>query len=91
MHGIPIRTTPGISWVQQIWTTDKQARYRPVLEDLSADPDHLAIFLVEATGRLSDPAMMLLKFLVKDSPSRTILSTKHRATSGTANNCTDYT
>ena len=76
MHSIPIRTTPGISRVQQIWTTDKQARYRPVLEDLSADPDYLAIFLVEATGRLSDPAMMLLKFLVKDSPSRTILSTK---------------
>ena len=39
------------------------------------DPQHLAIFLVEATGRLSDPAMDLVKFTVKDSPSRAILNT----------------
>ena len=38
------------------------------------DPQHLAIFLVEATGRLSDdPAMDLVKFVVKDSPSRAII------------------
>ena len=41
-------------------TARKQARYRPVLGDLAADPDHLAIFLVEPTGRLADPAMKLL-------------------------------
>jgi hypothetical protein len=39
------------------------------------DPQHLAIFLVEAAGRLSDPAMDLFKFIVKDSPSRAILNT----------------
>ena len=39
------------------------------------DPQHLAIFLFEATGRLSDPAMDLVKFTVKDSPSRAILNT----------------
>jgi hypothetical protein len=39
------------------------------------DPQHLAIFLVEATGRLSDPAMDLVKYIVKDSPSRSILHT----------------
>jgi hypothetical protein len=38
-------------------------------------PQHLAIFLVEATGRLSDPAMDLVKFIVKDSPSRSIFNT----------------
>ena len=41
----------------------------------SATPQHLAIFLVEATGSLSDPAMDLVKFIVKDSPSRAILNT----------------
>ena len=39
------------------------------------DPQHLAIFLVEATGRLSDPAMDLVKYIVKDSPIRSILNT----------------
>jgi len=43
--------------------------------DLAADPDHLAIFLVEATGRLADPAMMkLLKCIVQDSPNRSIIN-----------------
>jgi hypothetical protein len=39
--------------------------------DLAADPDHLAIFLVEATGRLADDsAMKLLKLIVQeDSPN----------------------
>jgi hypothetical protein len=48
-HGNPFLPTAGISWVQQIKIANKQARYRPVLGDLAADPDHLAIFLVEAT------------------------------------------
>ena len=74
-HGNPILPTAGVSWVQQIRTANKLARYRPVLGDLAADPDHLAIFLVEATGRLADPAMMkLVKFIVQDSPSRIILN-----------------
>jgi hypothetical protein len=48
----------------------------PILGDLVDDPQHLAIFLVQATGRLSDPAIMdLIKFIVKDSPSRSILNT----------------
>ena len=34
------------------------ALYRPILGDLAADPDHLAIFLVEA-------AMKLVKFIVQ--------------------------
>jgi hypothetical protein len=46
---------------------NKVARYRPILGYLAADPDHLAIFLVEATGRLADPAMKLLKFIIQDS------------------------
>ena len=50
IHGNPISPTAGVSWVQQIWTANKVARYRPILGDLAADPDHLAIFLVEATG-----------------------------------------
>jgi hypothetical protein len=58
----------------EIPTANKVARYRPILGDLAADPDHLAIFLVEATGRLADPAMKLVKFIVQDSPSRTILN-----------------
>jgi hypothetical protein len=73
-HGNPILPTAGVSWVQQIRTASKVARYRPILGDLAADPDHLAIFLVEATGRLADPAMKLVKFIVQDSPSRTILN-----------------
>ena len=73
-YGIPILPAAGTSWVEQIRTADKLARYRPVLGDLAADPDHLAIFLVAATGRLSDPAMKLLKFIVKDSQSRRILN-----------------
>ena len=68
-HGVPIPATPGVSWVQQIRTADKQARYRPVL-----GTDYQTIFLVEATGRLFDPAMKLLKFVVQDSQSRTILN-----------------
>jgi hypothetical protein len=64
-HGNPILPTAGVSWVQQIRTARKQARYRPVLGDLAADPDHHAIFLVEANGRLADPAMKLLKFSFK--------------------------
>ncbi len=74
-HGNPILPTAGVSCIQQIRTARKQARYRPVLGDLAADPDHLAISLVEATtGRLADPAMKLLKFIVQDSPSRSILN-----------------
>jgi len=34
----------------------------------------LAIFLVEATGRLSEDSMKLAKFIVKDSASRSILN-----------------
>ena len=37
--------------------SSKVALYRPILGDLAADPDHLAIFLVEA-------AMKLVKFIV---------------------------
>ena len=73
--GIPFLPAAGTSWVEQIW--EKLARYRPVLGDLAADPDHLAIILLVAatTGRLSDPAMKLLKSIVQeDSPSRTILN-----------------
>ena len=61
LHGNPILLTAGVSWVQQIRTASKQARYRAVLGDLAADPDHLAIFLVEATGCLADPAMKLFR------------------------------
>jgi len=39
------------------------------------DPQHLAIFLVEATGRLSEAATALVKFIVKDSQCRAILNT----------------
>jgi hypothetical protein len=38
--------------------SSKVALYRPILGDLAADPDHLAIFLVEA-------AMKLVKFIVQ--------------------------
>ena len=63
------------AWVQQIRrTTDEQARYRPILNDLVEGLEHLAIFLVEATGRLSDLVMKLLKLIVQDSPNRTILN-----------------
>jgi hypothetical protein len=74
--GIPFLPAAGTSWVEQIRTADKLARYRPVFGDLAADPDHLAILLVAATGRVSDPAIMkLLKSIVQeDSPSRTILN-----------------
>jgi hypothetical protein len=69
-HGNPIIPTAGVSWVQQIRTANKVARYRPILGDLAADPDNLAIFLVEATGRLADPAIKLVnKFIVQDSPT----------------------
>ena len=62
------------AWVQQIRTTDEQARYRPILNDLVEGLEHLAIFLVEATGRLSGLVMELLKLIVQDSPNRTILN-----------------
>jgi hypothetical protein len=68
------RKLPGHSWVELRRTTDKHDRYLPVLGDLSKDPEHLAIFLVEATGRLSEASMKLVKFIVKDSPSRSILN-----------------
>jgi hypothetical protein len=71
--------TTGVSWVQQMRTANKQAPYRPVLGDLTADPDHLAIFLVEPTGCLADPAM---KLLIQDSPSRTILHHFYTQVSG---------
>jgi hypothetical protein len=65
---------PGHSWIQHLRTTDKHDRYLPVLGDLAKDPEHLAIFLVEATGRLSEASMKLVKFVVKESPSRSILN-----------------
>ena len=68
------RKLPGHSWVELRRTTDKHDRYLPVLGDLAKDPEHLAIFLVEATGRLSEASMKLLKFIVKDSASRSILN-----------------
>ena len=66
--GIPFLPAACTSWVEQIWTVGKLARYRLVLGELAMDPDHLlAIFLVVATGGcLSDPAMKLIKFIVKD-------------------------
>ena len=73
-HGDPL-SIPGLSRVLSLREAAKRARYRPALGDLVDDPQHLAIFLVEATGRLSDPAMNLVKFIVKDSPSRAILNT----------------
>jgi hypothetical protein len=73
-HGDPL-SIPGLSRVLALREVDKRARYRPILGDLVDDPQHLAIFLVEATGRLSDPAMDLVKFIVEDSPSRAILNT----------------
>jgi hypothetical protein len=73
-HGNPILPFAGVSWVQQIRTASKVARYQPILGDLAADPDHLAIFLVGATGRLADPVMKLVKVIVQDSPSRSILN-----------------
>ena len=73
-HGDPL-SIPGLSRVLSLREAAKRARYRPILGDLVDDPQHLAIFLVEATGRLSDPAMDLVKFIVKDSPSRAILNT----------------
>jgi hypothetical protein len=54
---------PGLSRVLALREADKRARYCPILGDLVDDPQHLAIFLVEATGRLSDPAMDLVKFM----------------------------
>ncbi len=45
-----------------------------LLGQADPDPDRLVILLVAATGRLSDPAMKLLKFVVQDSPSRAILN-----------------
>jgi hypothetical protein len=73
-HGDPL-SIPGLSRVLSVREAAKRARYRPILGDLVNDPQHLAIFLVEATGRLSDPAMDLVKYIVKDSPSRSILHT----------------
>ena len=74
-HGDPL-SIPGLSRVLALREADKRARYhRPILGDLVDDPQHLAIFLVGATGHLSDPAMDLVNFIVKDSPSRTILNT----------------
>ena len=73
-HGDPL-SIPGLSRVLSVREAAKRARYRPILGDLVDDPQHLAIFLVEATGRLSDPAMDLIKYIVKDSPSRSILHT----------------
>jgi hypothetical protein len=73
-HGDPL-FIPGLSRVLSLRTAAKRARYRPILGDLMDNPQHLAIFLVEATGRLSDLAMDLVKFIVKDSPSRAILNT----------------
>jgi hypothetical protein len=73
-HGDPL-SIPGLSRVLTLREADKRARYRPIFGDLVDDPQHLAIFLVEATGRLSDPAMDLVKFIVKDSPSRATLNT----------------
>ena len=75
LHGNPIISSqllasPGFSKSGPL-TRSNVARYRPILGDLAADPDHLAIFLMEATGRLADPAMKLVKFIVQDSPSRT--------------------
>jgi hypothetical protein len=72
-HGNPILPTAGVSWVQQIRTANKVARYRPILGDLAVDPDHLAIFLVEATGRLADPAMKLVKFIAKPDHPQPLL------------------
>jgi hypothetical protein len=59
-HGDPL-SIPGLSRVLALREADKRARYRPILGDLMDDPQHLAIFLVEATGRLSDPFMNLVK------------------------------
>jgi hypothetical protein len=73
-HGDPL-FIPELSRVLALREADKRARYRPILGDLVDDPQHLAIFLVEATGRLSDPAMDLVKFIVKDSSSCAILNT----------------
>ena len=63
------------SCVLQLRTAAKRARYRPILGDLVDDPQQFAIFLVEATGRLSEAATALVKFIVKDSPCRAILNT----------------
>jgi hypothetical protein len=60
LHGDPL-SIPGLSRVLSLRTATKRARYRPILGDLVDDPQYLAIFLVEATGRLSDPAMDLAK------------------------------
>ena len=73
-HGDPL-SIPGLSRVLSLRAAAKRARYRPILGDLVDDPQHLAIFFVEATGRLSDPALDLVKFIVKESPSRVILYT----------------
>ncbi len=65
-----------LSRVLSVREAAKRARYRPILGDLVDDPQHLAIFLVEATGRLSDPAMdLVIKYIIEDSPSRSILHT----------------
>jgi hypothetical protein len=67
-------TYAGHTEVHHIRTDAKRAHYRPILGDLVNDPEHLAIFLVEATGRLSEDSMKLAKFIVKDSASRSILN-----------------
>jgi hypothetical protein len=66
---------PGLSRVLSLREAAKRSRYRPILGDLVDDPQHLAIIPVEATGCLSDPAIDLVKFIVKVSPSRAILNT----------------
>ena len=49
---------PGLSRVLSLREAAKRARYRPILGELVDGPQHLAIFLVEATGSRHGPGQV---------------------------------